>query len=78
MAASYLKQKSDEIGNHAQERRDAALGNEGNVIRVTSEPFGIYIQTYPGDFDLASVLIASIQQVSLEIPIMLIPGDDFD
>ena len=45
---------------------------------MTSEPFGIYIQTYPGDFDLASVLIASIQQVSLEIPIMLIPGDDFD
>ena len=43
-----------------------------------SDEFGIYIQTYPADFHLSSVLVRSIQQVSPDIPIMIIPGDDFD
>ena len=37
--------------------------------------FGIYVQTYPGDVHLSSVLVRSIQHVSPEIPIMIIPGD---
>jgi len=40
--------------------------------------FGIYIQTYPGDIHLASVLVHSIRAVSPDLPIMIIPGDDFD
>ena len=43
-----------------------------------SDEFGIYIQTYPADFHLSSILVRSIQQVSPDIPIMIIPGDDFD
>lgn len=45
---------------------------------MTSEEFGIYILTYPGDFHLSTVLVRSIQQVSPDIPIMIIPGEGFD
>lgn len=40
--------------------------------------FGIYVMTYPGDFHLSTVLVRSIQQVSPDIPIMIIPGEGFD
>ncbi len=42
------------------------------------EDFGIYILTYPGDFHLSTMLVRSIQQVSPDIPIMIIPGEGFD
>lgn len=45
---------------------------------MASDTFGIYILTYPGDFHLSSMLVRSIQQVSPDIPIMIIPGDGFD
>lgn len=45
---------------------------------MSENSFGIYIQTYPGDFHLASMLVRSIQQVSPDIPIMIIPGEGFD
>lgn len=40
--------------------------------------FGIYILTYPGDYHLSTILVRSIQQVSPDIPIMIIPGEGFD
>jgi hypothetical protein len=45
---------------------------------MASRDFGVYILTYPGDFHLSSVLVRSIQQVSPDIPIMIIPGEGFD
>jgi len=45
---------------------------------VANDTFGIYILTYPGDFHLSSILVRSIQQVSPDIPIMIIPGEGFD
>ena len=45
---------------------------------MSENTFGIYIQTYPGDFHLSSMLVRSIQQVSPNIPIMIIPGEGFD
>jgi hypothetical protein len=45
---------------------------------MSENSFGIYIQTYPGDFHLSSMLVRSIQQVSPDIPIMIIPGEGFD
>lgn len=43
-----------------------------------SEEFGIYVMTYPGDFHLSTVLVRSIQRVSPQLPIMIIPGEGFD
>jgi hypothetical protein len=40
--------------------------------------FGIYILTYPGDYHLSTILVRSIQMVSPELPIMIIPGEGFD
>ena len=40
--------------------------------------FGVYILTYPGDFHLSTVLVLSIQKVSPDVPIMIIPGEGFD
>lgn len=45
---------------------------------MTNNSFGIYILTYPGDFHLSTMLVRSIQQVSPDIPIMIIPGEGFD
>ncbi len=45
---------------------------------MASGDFGVYILTYPGDFHLSTVLVRSIQQVSPDIPIMIIPGEGFD
>jgi hypothetical protein len=45
---------------------------------MASDEFGVYILTYPGDYHLSSVLVRSIQQVSPDIPIMIIPGEGFD
>jgi hypothetical protein len=45
---------------------------------VAARDFGVYILTYPGDFHLSSVLVRSIQHVSPDIPIMIIPGEGFD
>jgi hypothetical protein len=45
---------------------------------VKAEKFGIYILTYPGDYHLSTILVRSIQQVSPDIPIMIIPGEGFD
>ena len=45
---------------------------------MASDAFGIYILTYPGDFHLSTMLVRSIQQVSPDIPIMIIPGEGFD
>ncbi len=45
---------------------------------MQARDFGIYVQTYPGDVHLASILVRSIQEVSPEIPIVIIPGDDFE
>lgn len=45
---------------------------------MASDKFGIYILTYPGDYHLSSILVRSIQQVSPDIPIMIIPGEGFD
>jgi len=43
-----------------------------------ADGFGIYILTYPGDYQLSKVLVRSILQVSPYIPIMIIPGEGFD
>jgi hypothetical protein len=40
--------------------------------------FGIYILTYPGDYHLSSALVKSLQYFTPEIPIMIIPGDNFN
>ncbi|MGD0966217.1 MAG: hypothetical protein ABSA57_20260 [Candidatus Acidiferrales bacterium] len=40
--------------------------------------FGIYIMTHPGDFHLSSSLICSIRHFHPDIPIMIIPGENFD
>jgi hypothetical protein len=45
---------------------------------MASEIFGIYILTYPGDFHLSTILVRSIQQVSPDLPVMIIPGEGFD
>jgi hypothetical protein len=45
---------------------------------MASEKFGIYRLAYPGDYYLSSILVRSIQQVSPDIPIMIIPGEGFD
>src|SRR5210317_780368 len=45
---------------------------------MSDNSFGVYIQTYPGDYHLSSMLVRSIQQVSPDIPIMIIPGEGFD
>ena len=45
---------------------------------MASERFGVYILTYPGDFHLSTILVRSIQQVSPDLPIMIIPGEGFD
>jgi hypothetical protein len=45
---------------------------------MAEHEFGIYILTYPGDFHLSGILVRSIQQVSPDIPIMIIPGEGFD
>ena len=45
---------------------------------MDSESFGIYILTYPGDYHLSTILVRSIQQVSPDLPIMIIPGEGFD
>lgn len=42
------------------------------------EDFGIYVMTYPGDYHLSTMLVRSIQQVSPDLPIMIIPGEGFD
>lgn len=47
-------------------------------LHSTHTAFGIYILTYPGDFHLSTVLVRSIQAVSPEIPIVIIPGEGFD
>jgi hypothetical protein len=53
-----------------------ACPNQRNL--VTSENFGIYILTYPGDFHLSTIMVRSIQQVSPDLPVMIIPGEGFD
>ena len=45
---------------------------------MASDDFGVYILTYPGDFHLSTVLVRSLQHVSPDIPIMIIPGEGFD
>ena len=40
--------------------------------------FGIYVMTYPGDYHLSTMLVRSIQHVSPDLPIMIIPGEGFD
>jgi len=45
---------------------------------IASDKFGTYILTYPGDYHLSSILVRSIQQVSPDIPIMIIPGEGFN
>ena len=45
---------------------------------MSNNQFGIYILTYPGDFHLSTMLVRSIQYVSPDIPIMIIPGEGFD
>lgn len=45
---------------------------------MATDSFGIYILTYPGDYHLSMILVRSIQQVSPDIPIMIIPGEGFD
>ena len=45
---------------------------------MASRDFGVYILTYPGDYHLSTVLVRSIQHVSPNIPIMIIPGEGFD
>jgi len=45
---------------------------------MTAADFGIYVMTYPGDDHLSTMLVRSIQQVSPDIPIMIIPGEGFD
>jgi hypothetical protein len=45
---------------------------------VATDSFGIYILTYPGDYHLSMILVRSIQQVSPDLPIMIIPGEGFD
>jgi len=40
--------------------------------------FGIYILTYPGDFHLSTALVKSLQFFAPDIPIMIIPGDNFN
>jgi hypothetical protein len=45
---------------------------------MNQDAFGIYILTYPGDFHLSTMLVRSIQRVSPDIPIMIIPGEGFD
>jgi hypothetical protein len=45
---------------------------------VDSGGFGVYVMTYPGDYHLSTMLVRSIQQVSPNIPIMIIPGEGFD
>jgi hypothetical protein len=45
---------------------------------VDSGGFGVYVMTYPGDYHLSTMLVRSIQEVSPDIPIMIIPGEGFD
>lgn len=45
---------------------------------MQSADFGIYVMTYPGDFHLSTILVRSIQAVSPDLPIMIIPGEGFD
>lgn len=45
---------------------------------MASTDFGIYILTYPGDYQLSTILVRSIQQTSPDLPIMIIPGEGFD
>ena len=45
---------------------------------MESEGFGVYVMTYPGDFHLSTMLVRSIQQVSPNLPIMIIPGEGFN
>jgi hypothetical protein len=45
---------------------------------MAAEDFGVYVMTYPGDFHLSTILVRSIQQVSPDLPIMIIPGEGFD
>lgn len=42
------------------------------------DSFGIYIQTYPGDFHLSLPLVKSLQYFHPDVPIMIIPGEGFD
>jgi hypothetical protein len=48
------------------------------IILDATAPFGIYVMTYPGDYHLSTVLVRSIQAVSPQIPIMILPGEGFD
>lgn len=48
----------------------------GSVSSMASNDFSIYILTYPDDFHLSSILVHSIQQVSPDILIMIIPFED--
>jgi hypothetical protein len=45
---------------------------------MASYKFGVYILTYPGDYHLSCILVRSIQHVSPDLPIMIIPGEGFD
>lgn len=45
---------------------------------AVEDGFGIYIMTYPGDYQLSTILVRSIQEVSPGMPIMIIPGEGFD
>lgn len=45
---------------------------------MTPDGFGVYVMTYPGDYHLSTMLVRSIQQVSPNLPIMIIPGEGFD
>lgn len=40
--------------------------------------FGVYVMTYPGDYHLSTMLVRSIQRVSPQLPVMIIPGEGFD
>ena len=45
---------------------------------MSKSAFGIYVLTYPGDYHLSTILIRSIQEVSPDLPVMIIPGEGFD
>ena len=45
---------------------------------MSSKRFGVYVMTYPGDYHLSTMLVRSIQRVSPDLPIMIIPGEGLD
>ena len=44
---------------------------------IVNIPFGFYIKTFKPDYNLTRTLIASIEHFCPNVPIVIIPGDDF-